>query len=34
TEGNPVDCTIFAVVDTIEKGRETIFSKRDDFTKK
>ena len=31
TEGNPVDCTIFAVVDTVEKDGKTVFSKRDDF---
>lgn len=31
TEGNPVDCTIFAVVDYIEKEGKTIFSKSEDF---
>ncbi len=31
TEGNPVDCSIFAVVDTIEKDGKTLFSKREDF---
>lgn len=27
TENNPVDCTIFAIVDTIEKDGKTIFRK-------
>ena len=31
TEGNPVDCTIFAVVDYIEKEGKVVFSKSDDF---
>ncbi len=34
TESNPVDCTIFAVVDTVEKDGEVVFSKRDDFAVK
>jgi microcompartment protein CcmK/EutM len=31
TEGSPVDCTIFAVVDTVEKEGRTVFNKRSDF---
>ena len=31
TEGNPVDCTIFAVVDYIEKEGKIVFSKSEDF---
>ena len=27
TEGRPVDCTIFAIVDTIEKGGKVVFNK-------
>ncbi|MCG2725594.1 MAG: EutN/CcmL family microcompartment protein [Elusimicrobia bacterium] len=27
TENNPVDCTIFAIVDTIEKQGKTVFTK-------
>lgn len=34
TEGNPVDCSIFAVVDYIEKEGEIVFSKKEDFIKK
>ena len=34
TEGNPVDCTIFAIVDTIEKDGKTIFKKSEDFNSK
>jgi ethanolamine utilization protein EutN/carbon dioxide concentrating mechanism protein CcmL len=34
TEGNPVDCTIFAIVDTIEKDGKIIFRKKDDFLNK
>jgi len=34
TEGNPVDCTIFAIVDTIEKDGKIIFRKKDDYLKK
>ena len=34
TEGNPVDCSIFAVVDYIEKEGKTLFSKREDFAGK
>lgn len=34
TEGNPVDCTIFAVVDTVEKDGKTLFTKREDFAGK
>ena len=34
TEGNPVDCTIFAVVDYIEKEGKTLFSKSEDFAGK
>ncbi|MFA6433384.1 MAG: EutN/CcmL family microcompartment protein [Elusimicrobiales bacterium] len=30
TENSPVDCTIFAIVDTIEKDGATVFRKRDD----
>lgn len=30
TEGNPVDCTIFAIVDTIEKGGTVVFKKSED----
>lgn len=33
TEGNPVDCTICAVVDTVEKQGQTVFSKSTDFAK-
>lgn len=28
TEGNPVDCTIVAIVDTVERGGKTVFEKR------
>ncbi len=31
TEGNPVDCTIFAVVDSVEKEGKTMFTKSKDF---
>ncbi len=31
TEGNPVDCTIFAVVDYVEKHGKVVFSKSSDF---
>ena len=34
TEGNPVDCTIFAVVDYVEKEGKVVFSKSDDFAGK
>ena len=30
TENTPVDCTIFAIVDTIEKDGQTVFTKRSD----
>jgi microcompartment protein CcmK/EutM len=30
TESTPVDCTIFAIVDTIEKDGRTVFTKRND----
>ena len=30
TEGNPVDCTIMAIVDLVEKGGKTAFRKIDD----
>ena len=30
TEGSPVDCTIFAIVDTIEKGGKAVFRKSED----
>ena len=30
TENSPVDCTIFAIVDSIEKGGSTIFRKSGD----
>ncbi len=33
TEANPVDCTIFAVVDSVEKEGKTLFTKREDFIK-
>jgi ethanolamine utilization protein EutN/carbon dioxide concentrating mechanism protein CcmL len=31
TEGNPVDCTIFAVVDSIEQDGRPVFRKATDF---
>src|SRR3989344_3084992 len=31
TEGNPVDCTIFAVVDYVDKDGKVLFSKSEDF---
>jgi len=31
TEGTPVDCTIFAVVDTVEKEGDIVFSKSDEY---
>ncbi len=31
TEGNPVDCTIFAVVDYVECDGNQVFSKSTDF---
>jgi ethanolamine utilization protein EutN len=31
TEGNPVDCTIFAVVDSIEQSGKVLFRKSTDF---
>ncbi len=34
TEGNPVDCTIFAVVDTVESNGRTVFTKASDFAGK
>lgn len=34
TEGNPVDCTIFAVVDSVEKDGHTVFTKSGDFAKR
>ncbi|MEW6039992.1 MAG: EutN/CcmL family microcompartment protein [Elusimicrobiota bacterium] len=34
TEGNPVDCTIFAIIDTIEKDGKIIFRKSEDFSSK
>lgn len=30
TEGNPVDCAIFAIVDTVEREGKVVFSKRED----
>ncbi len=30
TESTPVDCAIFAIVDTIEKDGKTVFTKRKD----
>ncbi|MCS7185002.1 MAG: EutN/CcmL family microcompartment protein [bacterium] len=33
TEGNPVDCTIFAVVDSIESNGKIVFKKTSDFVK-
>ncbi|OGR82301.1 MAG: hypothetical protein A2636_01175 [Elusimicrobia bacterium RIFCSPHIGHO2_01_FULL_64_10] len=32
TDGNPVDCTIFAVVDAVEREGKEIFSKSRDFS--
>ena len=34
TEGNPVDCTIFAVIDYVEKEGKVVFSKSEDFAKR
>ncbi len=34
TEGNPVDCTIFAIVDEIEKDGKILFRKTEDYEKK
>ncbi len=34
TEGNPVDCTIFAVVDSVESNGRTVFMKATDFAGK
>ena len=34
TEGNPVDCTIFAVVDYVDKDGKVLFSKSQDFAEK
>ncbi len=34
TEGNPVDCAIFAVVDTVEKDGKIVFRKTNDYIKK
>ncbi|HRY29277.1 MAG TPA: EutN/CcmL family microcompartment protein [Elusimicrobiota bacterium] len=31
TEGNPVDCTIFAVVDSVEQAGKVLFRKATDF---
>lgn len=31
TEGSPVDCAIFAVVDYVDKDGEVLFSKSEDF---
>ena len=33
TENSPVDCTIFAIVDTIEKDGTVIFKKHEDRAK-
>jgi len=33
TEGKPVDCTVFAIVDTLEKGGKVVFKKSQDYTK-
>jgi len=30
TEGNPCDCAIFAIVDTVEKDGKTVFHKAQD----
>jgi microcompartment protein CcmK/EutM len=30
TENTPVDCTVFAIVDTIEKGGKIVFKKSSD----
>lgn len=30
TEGTPVDCSIFAIVDTVEKDGKTVFRKASD----
>lgn len=34
TEGNPVDCTIFAIVDYVEKDGKIVFRKTEDYLKK
>ena len=34
TEGNPVDAAIFAIVDSIEKDRQLVFSKAKDAAKR
>lgn len=33
TENNPVDATIFAIVDTVEKGGSVVFRKSEDGAK-
>jgi microcompartment protein CcmK/EutM len=33
TEGTPVDCTIFAIVDSAEKDGKIVFSKTQDYNK-
>ncbi|MBI4386778.1 MAG: EutN/CcmL family microcompartment protein [Elusimicrobia bacterium] len=30
TEGSPVDCTLFAIVDSVEQGGKIVFRKSDD----
>lgn len=34
TEGNPVDCAIFAIVDYVEKNGRTVFKKSEGLAKK
>lgn len=34
TEGNPVDCTIFAIVDYVEKDGKIVFRKTEDYFEK
>ncbi|MBU2568383.1 MAG: EutN/CcmL family microcompartment protein [Elusimicrobia bacterium] len=31
TEGNPVDCTIFAIVDSVERDGKIVFRKTQDY---
>lgn len=32
TEGSPVDCTIFAIVDYVERDGKTVFKKSEDMS--
>lgn len=34
TEGNPVDCTIVAIVDTVEQGGKAVFEKSKDLAQR